>query len=91
VEPTAEAAVVFFIHCARAWLGEELLEHVYVLLRADVLELLRPYGDGHLPEVSCAQKVHEGPGLPDSSSNAEGNPVVEDGLVVGKIKKVLLA
>jgi hypothetical protein len=46
VEPTpAEAAFVFFIRCAGARRDEELLEYVYVLLRADVLKLLRGMGD----------------------------------------------
>jgi hypothetical protein len=69
VEPTpAEAAFVFFIRCAGARRDEELLEYVYVLLRADVLKLLRQRGTLVLKQIALC------PSLPSTSTSAMESP-----------------
>ena len=68
--------------------------------RIEVIRRYRAHGrnqlpvqipNGHLSKVSCSQQVHKGPGLSDIASNAERNPVIEDGLVIpGPAKAAVL-
>ena len=53
-------------------------------------QYLGPDRNSYFPEMSGAQEVHEGPRLPDAAPDAQGDPVIENGLVVREIQKVLL-
>ena len=61
-----------------------------VLFGTDVLEDFRPYGDTHLAEMGRSQQVHVGPGLADTAPDAQWDLIVEDGLMIGHIERILL-
>jgi len=62
-----------------------------VLLPAHVLEYLRPYGDAALSQVRLVEQAHVGAGLPNATTNAQGDLVVYDCLVVWQLEEILLA
>ena len=64
---------------------------MYIFFHTDFLKLLWPNRYSYLPKMGCAQQIHESSGLSDASSNAERNPVIDDGLVVWEVKKIFLA
>ena len=68
-----------------------LLQHVDVLLRADVLQLFGPHGDGHFAQMGRAQQVHERPRLTDAAADAKRNPVVEDRPMLWQLEEIFLA
>ena len=54
-----------------------LLKHEYFLLRAHLLQDLRPYRDADFAEMRLAQQQHQRARLPDAAADREGICVVE--------------
>ena len=67
-----------------------LLYDMDVLLCAHVSESLWPNRDTDLTKVCRSKKVHVGPGLSNTATNAQWNLIIENGLVVWEIEKILL-
>ena len=67
-----------------------LLEHEDVLLRADLLEDLRPDGDRDFAQVRLVEKEHLRATLADAAADAERRLAADDPLVVGQVQPVQL-
>ena len=61
-----------------------------VLFLADILESLRPDGDGNLAEMRFVEQQHLGAGLADASTDAQWDIIVDDRLVVGELEEIEL-
>src|SRR5512139_4013872 len=68
-----------------------LFNHMNVLLPAHVLENFGPDRHTHFSEMGFLEEKHEGAGLTDASSDAQGDVVVNDRLVVGELEPIELA
>src|SRR5512140_1076644 len=67
-----------------------LLDDVDVLLRAHLLQDLRPHGHADLAEVRLAQEEHQDARLADAAADRERQRPVHDALVVRELQEVLL-
>jgi hypothetical protein len=65
-----------------------LFQHVDILHHADVLQDIWPNNDRDFSKLGLAQYQHEGARLPYAATDAEGNFVLQNGLMLGEFHEI---